>query len=177
MTPCQLAKVLGKNVSSISHHLTALERAGLVEQSMTRVKGNLIEKFYRATAKMFIISYTLSEGLVPGSEDIAKWSREICKQAISSLASFGYNMPPERMSSLLELIEKHVALEKIAFEEVISKQVSPTHVGHPALQLLLDLLAHIYLYKNPEYREIMDKILKELRREERKNCQGVILLD
>ena len=66
MTACQLARMLEKNVSSISYHLNALEEAGLVVQSRSHVKGNLIEKFYHATANKFIISYTLSEGLVPG---------------------------------------------------------------------------------------------------------------
>ena len=56
MTPCQLARLLEKNVSSISHHLNVLEKAGLVKQTRTLVKGNLVEKFYRAAAKNFIIS-------------------------------------------------------------------------------------------------------------------------
>jgi len=49
-------RLLEKNVSSISHHLNVLEKAGLVKQTRTLVKGNLVEKFYRAAAKNFIIS-------------------------------------------------------------------------------------------------------------------------
>jgi len=164
MSPYQLAKALGKNVSSIVHHLNALEKAGLVEQSEVRVKGNLIERYYRAAAKVFIISYTLSEGLVPGSEDIAKWSREICRRAVSRLEAFGYHVPPEKAG--VSLLERYAALGKRAFEDIISKQVSPVNIKGPSLQLLLDLLAHVQLYRNPEYVELMEKISQMLKQAE-----------
>jgi len=163
MTPCQLAKALGKNVSSIIYHLNALEKAGLVEQSRSVVKGNLIEKFYTATAKIFVISYTLSEGLVPGSEDIAKWSREVCKTAITNLGAFGYDVPAEKSDKLLELIEGYSSLQNIAHEVVISQQKVPIHASHPALRLLLSLLTDIRLYKDPEFLRLLDEISARLK--------------
>jgi len=166
MTPCQLAKILGKNVSSISYHLTALEKSGLVEQSRISVKGNLVEKFYRATAKKFIISYTLSEGLVPGSEDIAEWTKDLCKQAVLSLEAFGVHIPPEEVEKWLKLMERYTSLEQIAYENVISKQVSPINAGLPALQIVLGFLAHAYLYRNPEYLKVMKEISCEINSKE-----------
>jgi len=168
MSPCQLAKVLNKHVSSISYHLNALEEAGLVELSRTEVKGNLVERFYRATARMFIISYTLSEGLVPGSEDVAKWTKEICHRAAANLAAFGYSIPPEEMDEWAELIERYVALGKVASEEVISGQVSPTRLESPVLKLLLDVLTRVHLHRNPEYFEIIEKISQKLSMREEK---------
>ncbi len=162
MSPCQLAKILNKHVSSISYHLNALEEAGLVELSRTEVKGNLVEKLYRATARKFIISYTLSEGLVPGSEDVAKWTKEMCHRAATNLAAFGYSIPPGEMDEWAELIERYAALEKVASEEVISGQISPTRLESPALKLLLDVLTHVHLHRNPEYFEIIEKISQKL---------------
>lgn len=172
MTPYQLAKALGKNVSSIMYHLNSLEKAGLVEQSRSVVKGNLIERFYRATAKMFIISYTLSEGLVPGSEDIAKWSREICKNAVTSLEAFGYDIPTEKTEKLLGLIEKYSSLEKVANEEVISQQKAPVHVNRPALRLLISLLKNVHLYQNSEFLKLLDEISTELKDEAKRAVRG-----
>ena len=163
MTACQLAKTLEKNVSSISHHLGALEKAGLIEQSRTSVKGNLVEKFYRATAEKFVISYTLSEGLVPGSEDIAKWSRELCNSAVKSLEVFGYDLPAEKENRLLELMERYSSLEKIAFEEIVSEQKMPAQVARPSLRLLLTLLTNVRLHENLEFHRVMDGISAELR--------------
>ena len=163
MTPYQLAKALGKNVSSISYHLHALEKAGLVEQSRRVVKGNLIEKFYRATAKMFIISYTLSEGLVPGSEDIAKWSKEMYRHVISSLEAFGYKVPDEKIDEFLKLVERYVSFQKMAFEEIVNMQKSPSRLKHHELKLILQLLTHVHLFNNPEFLEVLREFSERLK--------------
>ncbi len=168
MTPYQLSKILGKNVSSVMYHLNALEKNGLVELTRSLVKGNLIEKFYRATAKKFVISYTLSEGLVPGSEDIARWSKEICRSAVTSLDGFGYNVPKGKMDKLLSLVEKYSSSEQIAYEEVVSQQKAPVHVNHPALRLLVSLLTDIHLYKNPDFLNVLNEISSELQGTKRK---------
>ncbi len=165
MTACQLAKALDKNVSSISYHLNALEQAGLVEQNRTAVKGNLIEKFYQATAKDFIISYTLSEGLVPGSEDIAKWSKEICLGVVKSLEVFGYAVSKEKEERLLKLIEKYANLESVTFEGLISEQKMPIQASRPSQRLLLQLLMNIRLHESPEFTKLLNRIFIELKTE------------
>lgn len=164
MSPYQLSKVLDKGVSSIIYHLNSLEKAGLVEQTRSVVKGNLIEKFYRATAKMFVISYTLSEGIEPGSEDIARWSREICKSAVTGLVAFGYDMTPEKEDRLLGLVERYSHSEQIANEEVITEQTAPANVGHSSLKLLISLLTNVRLYQKSEFLKLLDEISAELKK-------------
>jgi len=164
MTPCQLARLLDKNVSSILYHLGLLEKAGLVEQTRTLVKGNLVEKFYQSTAKRFIISYTLSEGLIPGSEDIAKWTKDICKGAVENLSAFGYDVSPEKGERIVDLIEKFSFLRSITSEEVISQQKEPVKTHGPSLGLLLSVLESIRLYENEEFRRVMSELCKELKK-------------
>jgi DNA-binding transcriptional ArsR family regulator len=168
MTPYQLSKILGKNVSSAIYHLDALEKAGLVEQTRSLIKGNLIKKFYKATAKRFVISYTLSEGIVPGSEDIVRWSREVCKSAVASLSAFGYDLPTKKVGKIARFMEKYSSLEQIAYEEVVSRQKTPVQVNHAALKLLVSLLTNVQLYKNPDFLEIIDEISAELEGAKRK---------
>jgi len=163
MTCCQLAKTLDKNLSSIAYHLNALEQAGLVRQSRTVVKGNLIERFYQSTAKEFIISYTLSEGLVPGSEDIVKFSREVCQGAVKSLGAFGYVVPKEREEKILKLIEKYASLEQMVFEELISEQKMPIQAEGPSIRLLLNVLMSIHLHGRADFRKLLDEISHELK--------------
>ena len=163
MTCCQLAKALDKNVSSISYHLNALEQAGLVKQSRTVVKGNLIEKFYQSTAKDFIISYTLSEGLVPGSEDIAKWSKEVCRGAVKSLEAFGCVIPKDKEEKMLRLIEKYGSLEHVVFEGLISEQKTPIQADEPSLRLLLHIMMNIRLQERADYKKILEDISLELK--------------
>ncbi len=169
MTPYQLSKALGKNVSSITHHLSVLEKNGLIEQTRSQVKGNLIERFYRATAKKFLISYTLSEGLVPGSEDIARRSKEIYKSAVTNMGAFGYDIPKEKVNKLLKLVEKYSSLNEVAYEEVISKQTAPVHADHVALSRLVSLLRDVRLYKNPDFLKTLDKLATKLGCFEKKN--------
>ncbi|MBS7656843.1 MAG: winged helix-turn-helix domain-containing protein [Candidatus Bathyarchaeia archaeon] len=163
MTCCQLAKALDKNLSSIAYHLNALEQAGLVKQSRTVVKGNLIEKFYQTTAKDFIISYTLSEGLVPGSEDIAKWSREVCRGAVKSLEAFGYVVSKEKEEIILNLIEKYASLEHMVFEGIISEQKKPIQAEGPSIRLLLNVLMSIRLHERADFQKLLAEISQELR--------------
>jgi len=172
MTACQLARVLEKNVSSISYHLSALEKAGLVEQSRISVKGNLVRKHYRATANKFIISYTLSDGLVPGSEEIVEWTKELCKQAVSNLGAFGIWILPEETEKWVNLMEKHTSLRKMAYEKVISRQVSRTSGESQALQMVLDFLANAYLYGDAEYLGLMKEILQKTK-EKNKGQKGM----
>ena len=162
MTVCQLAKALDKNVSSISYHVNALEHAGLVAQSRTAVKGNLIEKFYMATAKDFIISYTLSEGLVPGSEDIAKWSKEVRLGALKNLGVFGYTISKEKEARLLKLLDKYASLESSTFEGLVSDQKMPFQASHPSQGLLMHLLMNVRIHRNPEFVKLLDAIFTEL---------------
>lgn len=166
MTACQLARLLNKNISSISHHLSALEKAGLIEQTRTVVKRNLVEKYYRATAQKFIISYTLSEGLIPGSEDISKWNREICKIAADNLKIFGFKIANEKRDRIQQLIEKYASLRSMALEHVISKQNDSAKIIRPAMNLLFSLLRDVFLFQNPEYQRLMEEICKEIRMED-----------
>jgi len=162
LTACQLARILGKNVSSISHHLSVLERAGLIEQTRISVKGNLVERYYRAAARKFIISYTLSEGLIPGSEDISKWNKEICKKAAENIDLFGFKIPDEKREKIRRLIERYASLRNITFEKLILRQRESAEIIQPAMRLLISVLTSALLFKNSEYREIMEEICSEI---------------
>lgn len=163
MTACQLAKALNKNVSSISHHLSALEKAGLIEQTKTMVRGNLIEKYYRAAAQKFIISYTLSEGLIPGSENISKWNKEICKIAAENLKIFGFKICDEKKAKIQQLIEKYASLRSMALEHAILRQNASAKIITPAMNLLFSFLRDIFLFQNPEYLKLMEEACKEIK--------------
>ena len=162
MTPGQLARVFDKPVSSIVYHLDALGKAGLVELTKTAQRGNLVERFYTATARNFVISYTLSEGLIPGSEDMARWTMEVCRLAASRLEAFGYEVPERQLGSLTGLFESFAKMENMAYELVISRQRASTRIEQPSLKLLTRLLTYHELAKSPEFNELMDDLSDRL---------------
>jgi len=162
MTACQLAKMLGKNVSSISHHLSVLEKAGLIKQTRTLVKGNLVERYFRASAQRFIISYTLSEGLIPGSEDISRWNKEICRNAAENLGIFGFEVSKDKIDRIQRLIERYSMLRNRTFEHVISRQKRSAEIRKPAMRLLVSLLTNAFLYRNSEYLRVIREFCEEI---------------
>ena len=56
MTASQLAQLLGESPNKIHYHVTELERIGAIKIAETRQKGNLIEKYYALTAKIFSVN-------------------------------------------------------------------------------------------------------------------------
>lgn len=103
MTPQQIARVLGKNVSSVMHHLSVLEQKGLVKVVRSEVKRNLVVKWYRAAARRIIVSYVLAEGLVPGSSEMVKGLEEASMKAAMELAP---NLDMERLRRVAELVRR-----------------------------------------------------------------------
>lgn len=58
-TVAQLAEALGEEKSKLYYHLSELETHRFIEVVETRQKGNLIEKIYRATARLYTVDRAL----------------------------------------------------------------------------------------------------------------------
>ena len=58
-TLTHLGQALGEHPAWIRHHLKLLEQAGLVELVSVQVSSGVIEKFYQATARLFILQQTI----------------------------------------------------------------------------------------------------------------------
>ncbi len=52
----EVGRTLGQPRQRVNYHLKELEKAGLVERTGTRAKGNLVETLYRAVARSFVVS-------------------------------------------------------------------------------------------------------------------------
>lgn len=77
-TLTQLGRALGEHPAWIRHHLKKLEQAGLVEMVAEQVSGGVVEKFYRARARVFAFQQIILPGdlarqplIFSGSHDLA----------------------------------------------------------------------------------------------------------
>ena len=77
-TLTHLGQALGEHPAWIRHHLKLLEQAGLVELVSLQISAGVVEKFYQATARLFILQQTILPDLARekclvllGSHDIA----------------------------------------------------------------------------------------------------------
>lgn len=152
MSVNQLAKALGKPASSIAHHVKCLKSAGLVELTGERRRGNIIERFYRATARQYIVSYTLQyeEGLL---KEHAKITVE---KAVAALESFGYKIVDGH--KVADLFNEFMRLSQLTLERLAERQVKPSDLNTPALSLLLQVLTHLELYRDERYRRLMEEL-------------------
>ena len=164
LTAADLSRTLDKCHSSIAHHLSLLKDAGLVEETRTEVKRNLVQTYYRSTAKKFIISYNLSESLSPEAKGTAHWSREILKKSLKGLKAFGYNVPEEESPPLLARLDSWMRLKKMAYEKVAEQQIAPTGLETPAFRVIMSLLSHIRLLRDSKFRKLTEDLAEGLTR-------------
>ena len=59
-TLSQLGKLLDMHPAQVRHHLKQLEAAGVVELAATQISGGFVEKYYRATARAFVINLAVT---------------------------------------------------------------------------------------------------------------------
>lgn len=154
MSTNQLAKILDKPASSIDHHLKVLKAAGLIELAYERRRGNIIERFYKASARHYIVSYSLSERDASLFKD---WNEKLSEDIASLMQSFGYNISD--ISRLTRLIEEFNTFKRMIFENLASRDVNPSALKPPVSFLLMDILTHLELYRSEKYRKLMDELL------------------
>ena len=59
-TLSQLGKLLAMHPAQVRHHLKQLEAAGVVELAATQISGGFVEKYYRATARAFVVNVAVA---------------------------------------------------------------------------------------------------------------------
>lgn len=156
MSASDLAEALGKSHSSILHHLKLLQDAGLVEETRIERKRNLVQSYYRSTAKMFIISYTLTETL--GDVEGFPWSREVPRRMLDGLRDMGYVYPEGEGERVLELIGGCYMKERKAFEEIIERQIIPVKVDRHIYFAVIRLLTMLRLSSDEEYMRMVGEL-------------------
>lgn len=160
MTPQQLAKLLGKNVSSITHHLSMLERGGLVKVARVEVRRNLMVKWYRAAARRIIVSYELAEGLVPGSEHIAKHVEESARRAAETLAQLGVKLGEGGPEEAAQLIRSVYLSVREAYERYVVRCIKCEDPW--SREMLLKALTAVSLYRRRGFLEAVERLAQLL---------------
>ena len=163
LSTADLAKALSKSHSSIIHHLNLLKEAGLVEETRVERKRNLIQTYYRSTAKKFIISYSLSDSLSRDTGEILNWRKEMLNKTLEGLESFDVAVPDEERGQVLELLGACYVREQKAFEEAIEQQAKPVKLEKPVRAAIIRLLTQLRLSRDEEHAKIIEELGRLLR--------------
>jgi len=159
LATADLARGIGKSYSSIIHHLNLLREAGLVEETRVEKRGNLLQTYYRSTAKRFIISYSLSEALNEDGDTLT-WQEDLLQNTMEALEAFGIDVPEGERDRALDLTRAFFLRDQKAFEETIEQQLKPASSGRWGHHRVVRLLTRIKLSEDPEY----VRVVRDLRR-------------
>jgi len=159
MSAADLAKAMGKNFSSIQHHVNLLIGAGLVEQVREEKVRNMVQPYYRSTAHSYLISYSLTESLEK-DDGYAQWRGGMLQSMFEGLKTFGIKVPEERQGRVLELMDSCVDIERRAFEEAVEQQSDPAKLERQVERPLLQLITHLKLAGNAEHTAAIQELNK-----------------
>ncbi len=113
MTTKQLGDALSMSPAQAHYHLKFLERSGLVKQVFQREKAGVIEKYYRATSRKYVLTTTVGTFGEPGSVILETLSGAMLQGAVAAVSGrevglvFGaterVSVPAERLGELLRI--------------------------------------------------------------------------
>jgi DNA-binding transcriptional ArsR family regulator len=108
----QVAATLNEVPARVHFHIRELEAAGLIELVKEQPKGGVIEKYYRAVARLFRLGPSL-DGSAALAESIPGAALDAARQAlVQATAYFGASLPG------LEVMHEQARLTKAAKERI-----------------------------------------------------------
>lgn len=151
-----LAKALGKNHSSIVHHLNTLLEAGLIKVVREEKVRNMIQPYYVTVAHNLHVAYSLTEALSQDPDYIA-WQEDFIEKLLQSLEAYNLDIPENRKGDVKELLRTMYLRRKKAYEERINQRTGPVETSKYAARSVAHILSHIQLMKDKEY---MDALMR-----------------
>ncbi len=99
-----IARSLKINPGSIHYHLKELEKHGLVKQVREEVKGGIVKKFYRSSAKRIMFD---SPGENKARQKETFTTGEFIWRFIRSIEYLGYHLPAENRGAAEDLLLRY----------------------------------------------------------------------
>ena len=152
-----LAKALEKTHSSIIHHLNFLKEAGLIEETRTEKVRNMMQTYYRSTARRFLISYSLVETLDQEGQEIP-WQESTVQYILDGLEAFDISVPEEDKEKVRRLLNTYFLRDQKAFEEVLEQQNEDVKLRRFQGYRVMRLLKLLKLSEDPEYNKVVSEL-------------------
>ena len=155
-----LAKALEKTHSRIIYHLNLLKEAGLVEETRTAKVRNLVQTFYRSTARRFLISYSLGETLDQEGQEIP-WQENTVQYIMGDLEAFGISVSDENRDKVRRLLNTYFLRDQKAYEEALEQKDEDIKLRRFHGFRIMGLLKRLKLSEDPEHNRVIGE-LREL---------------
>jgi DNA-binding transcriptional ArsR family regulator len=157
MSATDLAKKLGKNHSSIVHHLNTLLDAGLIKITRQEQVRNMIQPYYMAISKDFFVSYRVTEALEE-DPDYSAWTDGYLERLVEGLEMYGVTLPDEETPRVKQLLLKCHIYNKKAYEERVMQKTYDKNIGRYAQRSIAHIISHVQLLDNTEYKKSINEL-------------------
>jgi DNA-binding transcriptional ArsR family regulator len=115
-----ISRMLNINPGSTHYHIKELEKHGLVKQVREEIKGGVVKKYYRSTARRIIFDTSDFNSI---DQEYAK--SDPIDRLITSIEYLGYHIPPDSLGDARELLLRYDMRVKdiLAGLEIIGQEV------------------------------------------------------
>jgi DNA-binding transcriptional ArsR family regulator len=151
-----IARALNINPGSVHYHLKELEKHGLVVQVREEVKGGIVKKYYRSSAKRILLDspdFNLRDHL-----DIS--AKDNVERLIRSIEYLGYHLSPEKKNDAEELLSRYDRRIKDMLFEMQNSGLENVEDNGFILRNAYDLILNIKAKDDPEMARIYSEFEK-----------------
>jgi len=157
MSATDLARALGKNHSSIVHHLNALLGASLITVSREDKVRNMVQPYYRSVSHSYHVAYSLTEALSQ-DPDYSAWQEEFMDKLMMGLEEYGVEIPESHRAEARRLLRTLYMREQRAHEARLNRRRGSSEVSPYTARNAAHILNNMQLLRDPEYIEAIARL-------------------
>jgi AcrR family transcriptional regulator len=157
MSISDVARSLGINPGSAHYYLKELEKHGLARQVRQEIKGGVVKKYYRATARRIVLaSPDFSDPVFQAFSS----EQEIGERFVGAIESFGYHIPPGDRDEARELVIRYERRIKELFRELSGPGSRREGADTPDFRIAGQFLVHMRGMDDPELLRLYSQFRK-----------------
>jgi DNA-binding transcriptional ArsR family regulator len=157
MSISEMARSLNINPGSVHYHLKELERHGLVKLVREEVKGGIVKKFYRTTAKRILLDIPDFKVRCPIDADPM---HDYIERLIRSIEYLGYVLPPDNVEDAKDLLNRYDSRMKALMIEMNGAGLEDVEDNGIILKNATNLIMSIKIKNDPELARIHSEFEK-----------------
>lgn len=157
MSISDMARSLNKNPGSIYYHIKILEKHGLVFLTREEIKGGIVKKFYRTSAKRIVLDtqfYNASDGTW------AEISSDNIGRLIKVIEYLGYRLPLENTEDAHDLLHRYDNRMKGMMIDINGLGLNNIEDNGLILKNAINLILGIKIKNDPELTRIYSEFEK-----------------
>lgn len=157
MSVSDIARELAINPGSAYYHLKELEKHGLVRQVREEIKGGVVRKYYRATAKRILLE---SPNFNRHKETASFPTQDYLERLIGSIEYLGYHLSPDNKEDATDLLIRYDRRIKSLLIELQNSGLDDVENNGFVMDTAYQLILNIKAKNDPELQRLYEEFEK-----------------